>query len=133
MRENMKNGVKRPSGCVIVNLSRENCQNSLDKGYIKIIEEQARKAPKKGRRKNMDELNEKCCFCGKEIAGLGNNPAPVKEDGSNENAVIPARLVNVDDAQIEANDLFRSIVYTVLRLNLDGLREVWNFVSGEDA
>lgn len=86
----------------------------------------------------MDELNEKCCFCGKEIAGLGNNPAPVKEDGSccddcNENIVIPARLKTLDKAQIEADGLFRSVVFAVQRMGMKELREVWDFISGENA
>ena len=39
----------------------------------------------------------KCCFCGKEITGYGNNPEPVKHEGRccdrcNVEIVIKARL-----------------------------------------
>lgn len=39
----------------------------------------------------------KCCICGKEIEGYGNNPYPIKQDGlccdsCNINIVIPARI-----------------------------------------
>lgn len=39
----------------------------------------------------------RCCICGKECIGEGNNPAPVKEEGRccsvcNYTVVIPARL-----------------------------------------
>lgn len=42
----------------------------------------------------------KCCICGKEIKGYGNNPWPVKKDGlccdeCNSEAVIPARIKNM--------------------------------------
>lgn len=41
--------------------------------------------------------HKKCCICGKEIEGEGNNPEPVKSEGvccdeCNENVVISARL-----------------------------------------
>lgn len=41
--------------------------------------------------------NEKCCLCGDEIIGYGNNPAPVADEGQccdlcNITKVIPARL-----------------------------------------
>lgn len=37
----------------------------------------------------MDE-KEKCCICGKEIEGMGNNPYPVKrKDGAADIATIP--------------------------------------------
>ena len=44
------------------------------------------------------EKKETCCFCGKEIKGYGNNPAPVKSsvytccDMCNREIVIPTRL-----------------------------------------
>lgn len=39
----------------------------------------------------------KCCICGKEIEGYGNNPVPVKAEGRccdecNSNYVIPERI-----------------------------------------
>lgn len=39
----------------------------------------------------------KCCICGRQIKGFGNNPTPVKANGlccdaCNLNKVIPARL-----------------------------------------
>lgn len=39
----------------------------------------------------------KCCVCGKEFVGYGNNPYPVKESGAccdecNYRVVLPARL-----------------------------------------
>ena len=43
----------------------------------------------------------KCCFCGKEIRGYGNNPWPVSSDGEccddcNWSLVIPARLKGIN-------------------------------------
>lgn len=43
----------------------------------------------------------KCCICGKEIKGYGNNPYPVKEKGvccdeCNYKYIIPARLVGIN-------------------------------------
>ena len=45
---------------------------------------------------------EKCCFCGKNVEGWGNNPAPVNnKDGArccnacNANVVIPARIISI--------------------------------------
>lgn len=42
----------------------------------------------------------KCCICGKEIKGYGNNPRPVKKEGlccdeCNLEVVIPARIENM--------------------------------------
>lgn len=49
------------------------------------------------RRTRMNDDIKKCCICGCEFAGWGNNPWPVKEDGEccdecNTFKVIPARL-----------------------------------------
>lgn len=46
------------------------------------------------------EKTEKCCICGKEIIGWGNNPAPVKNEGlccdeCCSKVVIPARYNQV--------------------------------------
>ena len=51
-----------------------------------MVDEMLAKIPKK-----------KCCFCGEEFEGIGNNPAPVKATGSccntcNYKVVIPAKL-----------------------------------------
>lgn len=48
----------------------------------------------------MSNEKKKCCICGKEFQGWGNNPWPVKEDGEccdacNQLKVIPARLRQV--------------------------------------
>lgn len=45
----------------------------------------------------MDDKKEKCCICGKEIKGWGNNPYPVREEGRccrycNFTVVIPERI-----------------------------------------
>lgn len=42
----------------------------------------------------------KCCICGKQIKGFGNNPTPVRANGvccnvCNLNKVIPARLAMI--------------------------------------
>lgn len=42
----------------------------------------------------------KCCICGKEIKGYGNNPSPVKAEGTccdecNVRKVIPARIAEL--------------------------------------
>ena len=39
-----------------------------------------------------------CCICGKEFAGFGNNPWPIKQNGEccdecNINKVVPARIL----------------------------------------
>ena len=43
----------------------------------------------------MDE-KEKCCICGKEIEGMGNNPYPVRTEGRcchcNYTVVLPERI-----------------------------------------
>lgn len=46
-----------------------------------------------------------CCICGKKFVGFGNNPAPVvNEDGKlccngcNNEVVIPARLIQLENA-----------------------------------
>ena len=49
---------------------------------------------------NEGEHHFKCCICGKEVDGWGNNPWPVKEDGEccddcNNNEVIPARILHM--------------------------------------
>ena len=51
-----------------------------------------------------------CCICGKEIPGFGNNPWPVKREGSccdecNWEFVIPMRLLNLRrNRKVEAID-----------------------------
>lgn len=45
----------------------------------------------------MDDKKEKCCICGKEIKGWGNNPYPVKTEGEycrecNFSVVLPERV-----------------------------------------
>lgn len=42
----------------------------------------------------------KCCICGKEIEGYGNNPSPIKEEGRccnkcNSDYVIPERIIRL--------------------------------------
>ena len=49
---------------------------------------------------NEGEHHFKCCICGKEVDGWGNNPWPVKEEGEccddcNSNEVIPARIFQI--------------------------------------
>lgn len=31
--------------------------------------------------KDYSKVKQKCCICGKEFTGLGNNPRPVREEG----------------------------------------------------
>lgn len=45
----------------------------------------------------MDDKNEKCCICGQEINGMGNNPYPVRTEGRccrscNYTVVLPERV-----------------------------------------
>ena len=63
-------------------------------------------------KKIKDAERKKCCICGKEFEGWGNNPWPVKEDGEccdecNYMEVIPARinqLSNKEEKEIKDAD-----------------------------
>lgn len=53
-------------------------------------------------------MNNKCCICGKEFTEFGNNPYPVKKNGSccnccNSLVVIPARLKLANEKQNQVN------------------------------
>ena len=49
----------------------------------------------------MDKKTTKCCICGREFTGWGNNPWPVKTEGEccyecNMRVVVPARIARVE-------------------------------------
>ena len=55
----------------------------------------------------MNEENHKCCICGKQFKGYGNNPAPLRDrgrccDDCNINAVIPTRILAMKNRKSEA-------------------------------
>ena len=55
-------------------------------------------------KKIKDAEKQKCCICGQEIEGYGNNPWPVKEDGEccdkcNYEKVIPARINQLSEKE----------------------------------
>ena len=61
----------------------------------------------------------RCCFCGKEIVGFGNNPYPLVEDSEvrccdecNTKVVIPARLA-VSASAKEMRDIFDYLIASV--------------------
>jgi len=57
-------------------------------------------------KKIKDAEKQKCCICGKEFEGYGNNPWPVKEDGEccddcNYEKVIPARINQLSKKEVK--------------------------------
>lgn len=52
--------------------------------------------------------HERCCICGKEICGWGNNPEPIKQDGEccdecNAKYVVPARIGEMHKQRAKEN------------------------------
>lgn len=60
-------------------------------------------------KKIKDAEKQKCCICGQEFEGYGNNPWPVKENGEccdkcNYEKVIPARINQLNNKEINDAD-----------------------------
>lgn len=57
-------------------------------------------------------MEKKCCICGKEFNGFGNNPEPIMSgcccDGCNSRYVIPVRLYNVMEKPIDNFEIVRT-------------------------
>lgn len=88
--------------CVRVyeNLKIDINKSFYTKDYNEALEQFKQISAKLKQALNEGEHHFKCCICGKEVDGWGNNPWPVKEEGEccddcNSNEVIPARIFQI--------------------------------------